>query len=51
MDRSSQRLDGLVDHLVWRIALLIVLPLAVGIVILAIAIFAVFWPRTRVVVR
>jgi hypothetical protein len=51
MDRSFQRLDGLVDHLVWRIALLIVLPLAVGVVILAIAIFAVFWPRTRVVVR
>jgi len=51
MDRSSERLDRLVDHLVGRIALLIVLPLAVGIVILAIAIFAVFWPRTRVVVR
>jgi hypothetical protein len=51
MDQSFQRLDGLVDHLVWRIALLIVLPLSVGIVILAIAIFAVFWPRTRVVVR
>jgi hypothetical protein len=43
--------DQLVDHLVGRIALLIVLPLAVGLVILAIAVFAVFWPRTRVVVR
>lgn len=51
MDQSFQRLDGLVDHLVWRIALLIVLPVAVGMVILAIVIFAVFWPRTRVVVR
>jgi len=51
MDRSSQRLDGLVDHLVWRLALLIVFPLAAGAMILAIVVFAVFWPRTRVVVR
>jgi hypothetical protein len=40
-----------VDRMVGRIALLIVLPLAIGLVILAIAVFAVFWPRTRIVVR
>jgi hypothetical protein len=51
MDESSQRLDQLLDHLVWRLALLIVFPLAAGALILAIVIFAVFWPRTRVVVR
>ena len=51
MERSSERVNRLVDRMVGRIALLIVLPLAIGLVILAIAVFAVFWPRTRIVVR